>query len=196
MSELVKKKFMKTREQSENAKNKVYSGKLPYLTGMVKALYREFQELLGSEVIDHYWSFLGNEVSWSKDGIELKNGEVISGEEYIERTLQCKKDNEQKFKELEDLTAYIQELENAHNKKLTGKCFKTYTQNEIAKFIFEKYGKKCGFTYDEMKSAISDFYDYLDKKSERPLSDEEKAVFTIAMSEVPEKLAKVLFPKE
>jgi hypothetical protein len=73
---------------------------------------------------------------------------------------------------------------------------KDYTQDSVVEFIFKKYGKKCGISYDDTKLAIVDFYKRIDEIEEeirgRTLPDEAKAKLTIAAFGAMEKLGKIL----
>jgi hypothetical protein len=197
MSEVANKKLMKTAEDVENAKNKAYSRNFPYLIGMVKALYSEFQELLNPKEVVDISSYKNWAVLWrySKDGIKKSNGHTISVDEYIERAVQSQKNNDLKFQGLQTLISGIRRLERDYGKKLTGKYFKTYMQNEVAKRIFERYGQKIGKTLEEIQSMMPDLYDDLEKKAGMSLTDEEKGEMLLGILDSAEILAKVLIQK-
>ncbi len=186
MSEIAKQKLMETTKEVEDAKNKVYSNKFPYLIGMTKSLYKEFQELLGpGEVAYIYQNF-------SKEGIKMDDDKIIPAEEYVEKEVQNEKSDDLKFKKLYTLIRHIQHLERKHNKKLTEKYFKTCMQNEVAKTIFEKYGQTIEMSLEKIKSMIPELYDDLDKTAGISLTDEEKGNIILGMFSVVETLPKIL----
>jgi len=123
MSSRVEETYRKADLELENAKNKIYSKIIPPLIEMVKALYKEFQELLEPEEVVEL--FFGEKMpsvyKFSKDGVKTEKGKMISGEEYVERSLEQEKDDDQKFLKLSMLLGEIKNWEINQNKKLKGK---------------------------------------------------------------------------
>lgn len=109
----------------------IYSRDIPRLTEMVKALYKELQELLkpGEKVDIH--SFGRENVLWklNKDSVIMNDNQTISVEKYIEESLSQHNgkqrdklgDDQLKFNELYALFIHINNLEKSSNVKLTGK---------------------------------------------------------------------------
>jgi len=114
--------------------DQVYSRYIANLTRMVKALYREFQESLGpTDKVLLMESLPGPaNLEFSKDGVKMSNGQVISAEEYVGRVIIyegrlteiegiLKIPDDCKFENLMLLMNQIEYYEKDTNKELTGK---------------------------------------------------------------------------
>lgn len=114
---------------------RVYSQNNTLLTKMVKALYREFQESLGPTDKVLLMEILPGpaNLSFSKDGVIMGDGKVISAEQYVERIIGYDKSkyevpNDVIFKNLMLLINQIEYYEETTNKLLTGKYLKKETK--------------------------------------------------------------------
>jgi len=123
MSSRAKKEYERIGTESENTKNQVYSDNLNLLMGMVKGLYKEAQELLkpGVEIEILVSSQILPIYKFTQDGVEIKKGEIIPAEEFVERVVKYGRTNKQKFLALDELISSLHRLEHNYGIKLTEK---------------------------------------------------------------------------
>lgn len=138
MSSIVEQEWTKIHTERETVKEKVYSEYLNHLIRMTKALYKGFQESLGSDKVVLNEIDVGEgELNLSKEGIKLKNGEVISAEEYVERVVKNRHyvtefgyievSSDDRFQKLQILITQIRFYEGSRQKTLTGKYLPKHT---------------------------------------------------------------------
>jgi len=158
MSCIVEQGCRKIHTERETVKEKVYSECLNYLIEMTKALYKEFQESLGSDnVVLNEIDVGQGELNLGKDGIKLKKDEVISVEEYVERVVKNRHyvtesgyievPNDDRFQKLQILITQIRFYEGSRQKTLTGK----YLPKDTG--VIKKYNPR--LTEEQMKIVAS-----------------------------------------
>lgn len=129
---------LQTIEQTKKEINEVYSRNVSPLKKMIIGLHKEFKEMLGpGETVNLYFrkspdSRYLDSCECSKDGIKLKDGHVISPEQYVERAIQYEKNDRERFSELHMLLDWIRCLEKERNKKLTGKYFREVEKQDAS----------------------------------------------------------------
>lgn len=113
--------------------NQIYSCLVPYMRGIAKDTYREFQEKLklGEEasLLELSGTLPTDLNKITKDGFEI-GGEIVSADQYIDLIAGRQKTDERTYNVLRELIIGIQVLAHEYNIKLEGK----YLPENIGKF--------------------------------------------------------------
>jgi len=158
MSLKVQHECSKIKAEAENLENQVYSDNLEFLTKGVKGLYRELQERLEPGKAGKVFPYEGvipkfiDGVNFNKDGVEIENGQRISGGEYVERQVKNQETGYKKYLTLMSLTGQVSVLEQKLGIKLTGK----YLPKELREKIYRP-----GLTKKQMKSTVEVLEEHL-----------------------------------